>query len=1393
MPAKTSKKITKNPKKATRKPPKDALLAKGGGAGPAAGVTFQGGIGALLASIGIGGRSIDERLEVGAESVAEFRLETESPVDDILIITTAPGRLFVQAKTNLSLSASKSSEMAKTVDQIVRQWRLCSEGEKSKEWDYPLEKDRDRFVIAVGPETPGTVAVQLAKSVSRRREGAKPQTTPQAQRQALSNFTALIKAAWKRVYGTPATKQNVSEILDLVVVAKFDFRGADLGLGHEFLRSSLAQPGIVRSAFKTLARECEERMERRTGFTIQEIRRVLERNGIRLLAPEDYRKDILALQKKKKLTQEGLSLSTTLNVDGGDPIPIPRAVSDVAKIAAQEGSFLIAGEPGAGKTGVLSDLAAQLESDGHEVLVLSVDKLGSRGLNEDLGLSHSLPDVLENWPGTGPAYLLIDGLDAARGGTADADYRNLIAETLALPDRRWNVIASVRSFDLRAGQQYKSLFKGAPPSPDYVVAGQDMANVRHIEVREWSESEFDDLLKKAPKLRKAIDVGGPRLRGIALVPFNTQLLAEVVALGVPDTELGSIRNQTELLRLYWHHRVAPFGSIGKACLTSTLEAMVDDRSLEADAARLEQMHANILDRLQQVGVLVPRRNGRLIAFRHNILFDYAASTLYLDPFKSNHLRELFLRDRGLGLILGPALGYALQELWDDEPNHSRFWDLVVLLVSDKNVDPIARSLIARRASEFARSVADIQQLADKLTDTRQYAGVLSSLAGAFTILLEDSPQIVDTASWSFLTERLSTGGTFAGPVGYLVENLLKTKLTAESFDLLGKAARNLLERGFAVADSESNRNFVRFSIGSVANTYASDPKASRVLLEKVFDKKRLKTFAYIEVPALAQKIATIAELDPEFAVCIYGQTFAYRVASQAQKPFSGSRIMPMSGTESDMYNSASYSLAQHFAEFFKHAPKTATEALVAVIEGHVSAHHEIPQTVTQKNLHVGETRVQLIEDGSRYWAWEINTTHPDSTQMILQQHIANLRNADAQNAETIVSVLFARNRLALLWARLLMVGAERPEIYAPLLWELATNEQVLLYPDTAKDAIDAISAFYPLRTVEERRGFEEKVFAYGVDDPVYQSVRDESLHVLFQTVGAQNLVTEQAQALSIPTPHSAPAVNARPFSIEGGAMPFGMREQLLYQGVDLEAPAHSELLALLEEINAKQRFSNLPRPRIEDIPAAVSELRKLAAATADAEKHQANRRIIQSARKVLSDGNLSVLESAQRDNRSICEEDLSTIREVAISLSHVTDSDTGASLKDDAVTQLYFLCQQPSVAKAALRRLEEMASDPKPGVRCAVALNLSTLFEHAPGKMWKLAETFTKDEKDPAVLAQLIASSFRALRNHDPKRIESMLLRIRDRFPYVATRSRRTQESPFGAQRRSNGCPLCVE
>lgn len=279
-------------------------------------------------------------------------------------------------------------------------------------------------------------------------------------------------------------------------------------------------------------------------------------------------------------------------------------------------------------------------------------------------------------------------------------------------------------------------------------------------------------------------------------------------------------------------------------------------------------------------------------------------------------------------------------------------------------------------------------------------------------------------------------------------------------------------------------------------------------------------------------------------------------------------------------------------------------------------------------------------------------------------------------------------------------------------------------------------------------------------------MRQESLETLFQTIGEQNLLIERARALAIPEKGEPPALNHRPLSVQGGVVEYGFLERLQDHGVDIESPTNSTLLSLIEEINARTGFKNLPRPQIEDIPAAVSELRRLRSGITIAQAAQVDDHIVDQARQMLSNGGLSVLESAQRAKAEIAETDLQTLREIAIGFSDGDARNRRDSLRESAIVQLYLLAQYPLSAKAAITRIEELASDADPRIRQEVLRNLATLFAQVPAKVWKLAESFSKDEKTPYVLGQLVATCLGNLRNRDPKRVESMVLPIRARFPY---------------------------
>ncbi len=565
--------------------------------------------------------------------------------------------------------------------------------------------------------------------------------------------------------------------------------------------------------------------------------------------------------------------------------------------------------------------------------------------------------------------------------------------------------------------------------------------------------------------------------------------------------------------------------------------------------------------------------------------------------------------------------------------------------------------------------------------------------------------------------------------------------------------------------SDGMNNLARFSIGYVARSFSSDPAASRALLEKIFDPQRMDRYAHTEVPALAHEIANIAPSDPGFALSIYRHVFGYHVDSQRETRMSDSHILPMTSNASQDYDLGRYSLAQYFPTLLKEHPVTATEAVMAVVEGDVVVRGRISGVPVDHIVSVAGKHLLLREDRSAIWAWDRKSTHPESTEIILGHFVEYLRNVSAREAEPVLAKLFEKNRLALLWARLLMVGAERPGVFGDSLWGLATNEQVMLSANVGSDAIDAVAAFYPSRSMEERRAFELAAFSFGADDAVHQSVQKRWLATLFQTIGAEPLVTAEARAFLATEEGSEPSPNTR-FDIVSSTMEVTQREILMEAGVDLDLHANNQLLSLAEEVKTKVGFVHGGEASIENIPEALEQLRLLNAAIEDAKANNADNDVLCAAEEIAGDLCTAVFGTVARRGLSLSDDNLATLEKIAVGLSLSQHERYGMAPRAGVVPALFSLCQHTATIAEPLQRLEALATDPNPAVRHAVVRNLVTLNQFAPKKMWEIADKFVALERDAAVMQGFAAAFLGKTRFLDTARSEEMLLAIHRKFPF---------------------------
>jgi hypothetical protein len=1369
-------------RRAQQKPAVVDLLAKGGGSAPASGVGFQAALGALFASLAIGGRQLDSRLELGDARVRSLRFETEAPLDDLLVERSDGGFIFVQAKSGLTLSSRHGGELAKVADQVVRQWHACAMGDGKRGWDRPTDRQRDRFVIAVDPTTSGRVQFALASALALKRRVPVPEDVVSKElTEVLNTFSALLTAAWVKVIGSDPEPAAVDAVLHLVWVLPYDLQGTGRDVAHEVLRDSLEDKSSAAAAFSVLADRCDLLMKQRSGDDPAGFLHSLGAAGLRVLSSPEYRADVDALLRASVRVHQRLSQHEVISL-GTEELRIARACTATVVDALQRGSLVIVGEPGAGKSAVVNVTAETLRGASHDVVQLAIDDLqveGLDGLRTELGLTHPLREVLANWPGAAPAFLVIDALDASRGSPAEAVFRTVISDVLSLKNSRWRVLASIRSFDLRLGQQFRSLFAGPPAAADY--ADSTFPDVRHVYVPALTEEELDELLARAPALRIALAAGGDRVRDLARVPFNMRLLAELVSTEVAPAELKSLGTQADLLKLYWRRRIERHGPAAEVCLRTVVDEMIAVHALRAPYLAPAQADPAALEQLMRDGVLLPLNGNRHVAFRHHILFDYAASRLFLDPHDLAALRTVLARQRGLGLLLAPALGYALQELWAASNQHrAPYWSTIAALANDSGIDPIARSVVARSACELPRHGDDVVGLVALLGEASSHK-VLSQVLSALAVRLEDSPQLVPSEPWGQLTTATSASPSHQESARFLLWLFSRHPDASRHQAMLGSSARSLLQVAFSQGPGDYSPRLVKSAIEFVADTYASNPPASRALLQRVLTPERFSLNAHHEIPALVDRIAGIASVDPEFAVAIYAEVFARDVISEEPTTLGQSQILALTSTARQDYGMARYQLKEHFPHFLAADPAHAAVAMVRAIEGYVANEYPIEEGSGSWDLVLPDgTALRLQEDGSSLWASDPDSTHGDEPEQILLESVRFIRQGPPEAVLELSEHLLQSNRLAVIWARLLMVGAERTDLFADLLWPIAIQEPFLLCEDTRKDAIDFIAAVYPTRSIEDRSALENR--AQDLDWGRFRRpevARASILGRLFGRIGQAHVTTDLAREIVASQSEEAPPGNERPIRFTSSVGPPEDWWWLRAAGVDIASPGTRALLLHANRVEAALGLrSGEGQPPIADLAAALAQLDELEHAMRGEEQRGAASLLLAVPGGVLARGCAAIAMSGQ--DQRVAKDVIDAAVAMTIRLTQHPHPEGGPEVEQEfdkspswgspapriqAAEDVMRFCRTQNPPSAALlTAVETLLRDRHPAVRLMVVQQLGVLWNIDRALMWRLAETVARNETNRSVILGLTNGLLAPARTADPEHVESLVLILRDRF-----------------------------
>ena len=1308
---------------------------------------------------------LDHRFEAAGARADWLGFETSAPVDDLMIGTSDDGIIAIQAKTAVSLSQQPDSPLR----QSRRSVRPSLARVPGRQWQAPVgQAAQPRHRPARPCHEVGrakTCPLRFPQGPSRpysETDSGTCSDLSDSQSLAFECFEACVRHAWqKHASQEPFPEERLlEELARLIVVADFDFKGDARTTVARLMEQQIQDPGDADAAVSALERICGKEMSRRGKFNVEELRRKLA-PAVRLLAPPDYRRDVARLKERSKQVTEKLKRYEAIDDDAGSPVYIERECQAAVNAAAQNGSFLVVGEPGTGKSGVLNALARSLMRDGKDVLALAVDDFSATdlaGIAGELGIKHELPDVLKAWDGQGPAWLIIDALDATRGGGGEAAFRVLIDRTLN-GDGRWRVIASIRSVDLRMGRKFRDLFEGPPPDAEFI--DPTLENVRHLKVPSWSEQELMRLQEQMPRLGNALQQASPRLRELAAVPFNTHLICELIAKNQEalSADLNAVGSQAALMGLYWNHRIGPHNYSARACLSEIVQLMVQKRTLRASCQEAIREHHETVQTLVRDGVLVESADERWLQFRHHLLFDYVASRVYLDPGDLTKDDPLFPSDQALGLVLAPAFSFVLQKLWESETGPERFWQSARRILADESCDPVIRATTARRAVEWPVSPADIECLFDGMTeDTTTFETTVQRIIGALGSYLEEERDF-EIDPWVYLANIMSRHvSSFAHLLNTLIHLIIKRVKNSRQCSDLGKASRILMAHELELDSSCP----INWAVEWVAETFDTDPDASRALLLRLFENERFKRFGGAEIYDLVQRIEVVAESDPSFVTEIYRQAYAHEILEDRQTPLKVSRILSLTSSAGQDLKRTRYHLSKFFPVFLERYPEDAMTALADTVESRNAMQSKLDHldSIGDHEFMVDNKPVRLRKDYSYVWASDPDDHLAEGVSQLIIAFKEKLRCAPEAGARYLVDQTVQKGSSAVIWSRLFLAAAERGDEIANLVWPYASHEKFLVLHDTQKDAIDAVVSGLRYRSEAERTYFEHAVMRF--DFSAFRKPdqeRSEFLNRLFATMGIDRLQTQAARDWIGNFPEGRKPQNRRHYKKMGVSWEASLGQ---IGSIDKTLPRNADASARIE---AERVVPGIEQNRDEVVcdptfAKAVEELESI--------KNRVNASLL--ARpdldRLIAEGCAETIEKglvAEHEDPNLDDRFIALIEYAARSPSppihvdtekdfekHPSSSSPAAARVAIIEAVFEFLCLRPRSCPRLLPIIRDLVADQHPEVRMYAGQRLVHIWDIDRDEFWRLTRNRLQTESNLGVLEHSVPAFIDRILHTEP-------------------------------------------
>ncbi len=1342
-----------------------------GGRATQAGMSFQAGVSAWFAAHLLSRVAIGTRFGLGRGAIAErLQFETGRNLDDIEVRLSDGSLVSVQCKTNVALSGADGSALASVIKQLIGLYRTVSAAGESA-----------TGVLAVSVSAPASLD-DLNRACRMFDVGGTWEEVygrvNQSERGALDIFREHVARLWADASNDPVPEAALRDMARLFRLVRFDIHpgGADWREAVATLQSGLfGDSATSETAMAELQRIAQELIRKGAPSDRDGWLRSIRKAGIDDRRAPGFDADIEKLRQWTTAELERLERHALLAGDA----EIPRQCLPSLKDAIANGSLLVVGEPGAGKTGVLVQYARQLFSSGAPTVFLSVDDLAATSdgaaLRRALDIENDLLDVLGAWPGTSLAVLVIDALDASRGGASEAVFARLIEGVVKKHGQRWSVVASIRTFDLRHGKRLRALMQGKPPDEKYAEAG--LESVRHFSIPRLVDAELTFIGEAKPIVGRLLLAAPTPIRVLLRNVFNLSLAAELVSGGLAPEAIQGFTSQSQLISRYEDERLDTHRL--RRVVAEVVGEMARQERLVVKQDRIKN---DALEEAIATGVLVQAPQDR-ISFAHHVLFDHAVGRFYLDLDDAAALTAQVTGQPAIGLLLGPGLRFAIMDKWETGPaGKDAAWQLAAGLTSHSDMDPVLGSIALRTVIDSVQTVNDVQPLAILVSQRDRWpeTGYVLSRASRFVrvnLLAQSSPGAATMLAWADAARRAAMTGATEHLDG--VRILLLTLMESGDFEdpdfaaAFGAAARLMLSTAWS---DEKLSGYASNAIRFVARAFESDPVASEQLLQQVISEPHFASHASQEAPWLAEGTRYMLNTAPAFVERIFACLFGKESPQHGETFIGGpSRILPLRSNHQQDYEHARWHLEEVLPKFLQASPTYATRAVSSCVIG-LAAEEQIggTQQLTHVSVQGAAVVLTIVDDSFSMEEWREAEGHEGTERRLLRAFADFLRSCSEDDFRRCTDAGLRTPVSSSVVARLFGIAAERLGIVDDILWPIATEDEVILGWRLSRDAIAYVASALPRRPTDQRAAFEQRLLErVGDSDDDTRKQWEYCTKRLLSLIEPGNLLSPELGAYRAELAEQGELTGNPPYmSISTGWS--GGDEDIVdsllrRHGVDTDAGPDGIVMGSVRPLNdfLKANAESLDRAGVTTIwtyiQNVVLSIDRRGGAAANAET-------LRAAWGYVSNGAVRIAES---DTYMPGYEGNPSADEFLTMLDRLSESPFPEPSSEHSGTmgwgnwdvRVYAAQGYVALARKGLDgdfepRFRRMLVDPVPTVRHQISCALNTLWDVARPTMWQLMEFVAEHETHPEVLAFFVSGPMGRMAGADPDRCALIVSKV---------------------------------